>query len=220
MPQSDPFNIPWVIRLIGQIKPKSILDIGIGTGTYGMLCRQYLDIANVGIHKEDWTTKIDGVEIFRDYENPIWPYFYNQVYIGNALDEVRNLEHYDLILLVDVIEHFTKNEGLTLLNLLFMQSNWLIITSPKGKFPQGELYGNIHEVHHSEWNYNDFTDYSCLEIPLDVSNLYLLTKKPENLKMINLWRIPRMVYPAKYIRSIFINVARGLIVDIKSRFRG
>lgn len=118
MPQSNPFNIPWIIQLLSQINPNSILDIGIGNGSYGFLCRQYLDIAKRRLRKEEWKTIVNGIEIFPEYKNPIWDYFYDNVIIGDVLDIVKEIRWYDVILLLDVIEHFSKSNGNWLVNEL------------------------------------------------------------------------------------------------------
>ena len=44
MPSSRPNTIPTVIHLVRQIKPKSILDVGVGFGKWGHLFREYTDI--------------------------------------------------------------------------------------------------------------------------------------------------------------------------------
>ena len=70
MPQGDVYNIPWVIKLLSKIDPSSILDIGIGNGSYGFLIRQYLDIAKGRLSRDEWELMIDGIEVFPDYKNP------------------------------------------------------------------------------------------------------------------------------------------------------
>jgi hypothetical protein len=44
MPSSRPTTIPVVIHLLRQIRPRSILDVGIGFGKWGHLFREYTDI--------------------------------------------------------------------------------------------------------------------------------------------------------------------------------
>ncbi len=44
MPSSRPNTIPTVIHLVRQLKPKSILDVGVGFGKWGHLFREYTDI--------------------------------------------------------------------------------------------------------------------------------------------------------------------------------
>ena len=44
MPSSRPNTIPTVINLLRQLKPQSILDVGVGFGKWGHLFREYTDI--------------------------------------------------------------------------------------------------------------------------------------------------------------------------------
>ncbi len=134
MPQSNAYNIPWIIQLLSQINPKSILDIGVGNGTYGFLCRQYLEIAKRRLRKDEWEIQINGIEIFPEYRNPIWEYFYNDVTLGNILDIAQTISSYDVILLLDVIEHFSKSNGRWLVNELLKKTDYLLISTPRGKY--------------------------------------------------------------------------------------
>ena len=43
MPTSFMQNIPDVVELMQKLKPKRILDIGIGNGKYGLLAHEYID---------------------------------------------------------------------------------------------------------------------------------------------------------------------------------
>ena len=56
----------------------------------------------------DWQCRIDCIEAFEKYITPAHKYIYNNIYIGNATGILPALDHhYDLILMVDVLEHFT-----------------------------------------------------------------------------------------------------------------
>jgi hypothetical protein len=91
-------------------------------GQYGFLSRNNLEHVNLfeieqGIGKqrpsEQWHVKIDGIEGFEGYLTPVHQYYYNHIMIGNALDILPSLENqlYDLVLAVDILEHFQKQDG-------------------------------------------------------------------------------------------------------------
>lgn len=44
MPTSYPEAISSILELVRREEPRSILDLGVGFGKYGMLCREMLDI--------------------------------------------------------------------------------------------------------------------------------------------------------------------------------
>ena len=104
------------MELIIYTQPKNILDIGVGFGKYGFLSREYLELFDGREKLWDWKIIIDGIEIFKDYITPLHKLVYNQIDIGNVIDILPALDKkYDLILLIDVIEHLNKGNGVALL---------------------------------------------------------------------------------------------------------
>src|SRR5262245_23881925 len=82
MPSSRPNTIPTVIHLIRQLKPQSILDVGIGFGKWGHLFREYTDIHEAEheparYERQNWRVRIDGIEGFARYVTPMHRYLYN-----------------------------------------------------------------------------------------------------------------------------------------------
>ena len=118
------------IRSINKQSPiKSVLDIGIGFGKYGFLLRELLDIRVNRYNKDSWQTQIDGVEIWDAYVNKLHRYIYDKIYIGSII-EFSIPQTYDLVIMSEVIEHLTKDEGTKLLNKLSFNTA-LIITTPQ-----------------------------------------------------------------------------------------
>ncbi len=158
MPTSDSVLISSVLFKVFEKKPKSILDVGVGFGKYGMLCREYGDIGFERYSPTEWKVKIDGIEIFEGYENINWAN-YNHVY----LEDVRKFkftEKYDVVLLCDVLEHMTKKEAWKLLKKCVKSSKRVIVTTPNGKFSQGTVFGNKHERHLCGFVPSEFKQYS------------------------------------------------------------
>src|SRR5512143_3083288 len=103
MPSSFVANIPEIVVLAVDLRPrpKTILDVGVGAGTYGVLLREYLPRGR----------KIDGVEIWPKYLTWQWG-AYDHIYVGDVRD--LDLPGYDLILLIDILEHFERDESIAL----------------------------------------------------------------------------------------------------------
>jgi len=158
MPVSDYHQISDVLAVVQQANPDRLLDVGVGFGKWGVLCREVLELYNERVHPDTWTVQIDGVEIHEPYRNPLWDIAYDRVYIGNALDVLDSLDRYGLILCCDVIEHFDKKTGKIFLQKLCAHSDLVVITSPRGFAPQGAIYDNEHERHRSGWSAEDFAD--------------------------------------------------------------
>jgi len=157
MPQSDHWAVPWVVEVIDRLQPRSVFDFGVGNGQFGLQVRQILDIGHDRLKPETWQAHLEGVDIFENYRNPIWDYFYNHVHIGDGVEVLKNSSrHWDVLLICDVIEHFPRAKALELLDLLRSKATTVIVTTPNGVFPQGCVHGNEAERHLSEWLPPDF----------------------------------------------------------------
>lgn len=185
MPTSDYHHISDVLHVLEQIHPASVLDIGIGFGKWGILCREILEIYRERLQPRDWITKIDGIEIFKGYRNPLWNLAYNKVYTGDALQLLDRLGCYNLILAGDVIEHFNKEKGKLFMGKMLDHGDVVIVTSPRGDAPQGGLFGNKHEQHLSCWSQKDFSSVPHLYKDVGFTFIAVLSKNPERLKKIN-----------------------------------
>src|SRR5205814_7486601 len=128
MPSSRPNTIPTVIHLVRQLKPQSILDVGVGFGKWGHLFREYTDIVEAErdpgrYERKNWQVKIDGIEGHAGYLTDMHRYLYNEIHLGDACELIKKLTSYDLIFMGDVIEHFEKQTGLQLLRDAFDRCN-------------------------------------------------------------------------------------------------
>lgn len=65
---------------------------------------------------------------------------------------------FDAVVLIEVLEHLTKENGMILLGKI---EKWarkkIIITTPNGYLPQGALSGNPYEFHCSGWSVDELT---------------------------------------------------------------
>ena len=158
-------NISYNIDLVKKLDPKSILDIGVGFGRWGILFREFLEVWGDNNVSGEWKRKIDGVEIFPDYIKPYHKFFYDSIFIEDALGFIKKTKNrYDLINCGDVIEHFEKKKALELINLCLERSDYLLINIPVGvNWEQGAVNNNEYERHRSRWSRSDFSIYNnCL----------------------------------------------------------
>ena len=154
-------NISYCIELIRRINPNTILDIGAGFGRWGILSREFLEIWDDGNYSDNWKRKIDAVEVFGKYVKPYHSYFYDNVYIENAIDFMsKHKEKYDLIICGDIIEHLDKKEGEKFIDDCLAQCKYLMINIPIGKkWKQEIINNNEYEVHKSVWYNFEFRKY-------------------------------------------------------------
>jgi len=209
MPTSWYQAIPHILDLLQSEQPRSILDIGVGFGKYGLLIRDTLEIPFERYTKQQWICQVDGIEAFANYRNPIHDYVYNKVYYNDVKTIIHDLPTYDLILLIDVIEHFEKEEGYVLINELLEHTNkCLIISTPLYPAKQKDYNGNYYEEHKSRWFITDFIsfDYSFKYVPIGNNGAQLY----------NIFKTQYMKDGNDYADDI-VSITSGL--DIKSKLK-
>lgn len=158
MPISHQKNIYSITTLVetlyNQEGVSTILDIGVGFGKYGALLRERLDIRLLRYDKEDWQVTIDGIEPYSNYLTPIHSYIYNTIYIAKIELILNNLPNYDVILMIDCLEHLEKEVGKKIVKALWDKTNKLIIFSfPKTDTPKPHTpWDNKLEIHRCVWS--------------------------------------------------------------------
>jgi hypothetical protein len=140
--------------------PKSLLDIGVGFGKYGFLSREYLELCDGREEYNDWKRRIDGIEAFPEYITPAHDFIYDHIYKGKATDILPSIEvKYDLILLIDIIEHFDCEDGIALIKECLAHSRNVIISTPKDIGTQQDAFDNPFEAHKFQWRKKHFRQF-------------------------------------------------------------
>jgi len=185
---SAPYAIPVIVNAARQIRPRSILDIGVGHGKYGVLFREYLDVwDSVGLEhapSEDWTTRLEGVEIYPAYLTPLHDFIYDKIHVGDILDVINKLGQYDLIFMGDVLEHFEKHDGERLIRELYERANkCVLLTYPTNACAREGVCGNEAEAHKSVWTRLDFRQYKHMSYTTleDRADVVALAKSPHQV---------------------------------------
>jgi hypothetical protein len=159
MPSSHYFQLNEIVDLISLTDPGKLLDIGVGFGKYGFLAREYLELWNEGGDYLKWQRQIDGIEAFEPYVTPVHKFIYSNIFIGNAIDILPGLkDKYDLILMIDVFEHFSYKDGMKLLGECRKNGRNILISVPVVMSAQEAVFGNEFEMHKYGWKKEDFKD--------------------------------------------------------------
>lgn len=164
MPSSAPDHISLLCKKLLELKPETILDVGVGYGKLGFLAREYLESWNDRVHPQDWQVKIYGVEAWEPYTTlPWYEHLYNGVYQGTLQSwcdkrsveiDPEDPEAFDVIVAGDVIEHLEKEEALHCLAFLLKQCKGeLLLSLPIGPnwLNNQVVDGNPFEKHRSAW---------------------------------------------------------------------
>lgn len=185
MPSSQYYHISKLMEMIISLDPKSVLDMGSGFGKFGVLCREYLELWD-GRQKYEFDRRIDCVEVFQKYITPLHKYVYNNIYNENILDVTPKLDFsYDLILLIDVLEHFEKKDGVLLLKTLLHNHGCVLVSTPKIPTPQQDAFGNVYETHRSAWSKEELASLGFSAFASDdVSLICLLSSNKNKVDML------------------------------------
>ncbi len=131
---------------------KYVLDIGPGWGTYAKLLKRKGEV---------W----HAVEIHEPYINKFkLNNFYDKIFIENIVDftHTEKFNSYDLVIMGDIIEHLSKEDGIATLRKVLAFSKYCIISLPLDEETQTdqennfEHWQNPHERHLARWSNSGF----------------------------------------------------------------
>lgn len=191
MPTSVPYSIPIVAGVARQLRPRSILDVGIGFGKYGFVLREYTDIWDMTsvaqYDRTQWKTRIDGIDATPEYITPMHRFIYDEIHVGDVRTSIDALPSYDLIVMGDLLEHFEKNEGFALIEkLLAHASKCVLLIFPQQCAINHEVLDNPLEAHRSSWTGRDFHRFAhrTSKVIEDYSCVVALAKTPQYLPLL------------------------------------
>jgi len=164
MPSSMHFNLSFMTGFIFKCKPKTVLDVGVGYGKWGLLCREFIEAHADRCFPKDWKSRVDGVEIWERYIEgfPWLRKIYDQIYHGDISKILGSIGKYDMIIAGDIIEHMPKRAAERVLRGLIQRTNKVFLLS----IPLGENWldnkivdNNPHEKHQSSWAEAEVMEY-------------------------------------------------------------
>ena len=192
MPTSGYTQIGKIIEVLLLLKPRSILDIGVGNGKYGFLAREYLELWNHGDDSEPRRVTINGVEGFQPYIGDVQRAIYDNIIVGDALSATRTMTPgYDLVLLIDVLEHFDRLQGKELLEQCVRLGRNVLVSTPKRVETQDSQFENTLEVHRSQWSPSEIASRRGRLVIGERSSYLVLVG--EDVKRVGRWLLYRRV---------------------------
>lgn len=139
MPASAEEGRNIMVNWIKSRRPRSVLDVGAGGGTYGKLLSLMFD-----------PPYLIGLEVWEPYVDK---YGLRDVYDLVIVDDARKFlpmsaPRTDVVIFGDVLEHMIEKDAVALWDMargLARQAVYLTI--PIVNYPQGEVHGNPYEEH-------------------------------------------------------------------------
>lgn len=173
-------NVPAIVTLVGKLKPRSILDVGPGFGKFGLMFREALlsMTAERGELLPQADFRLDCVESCEYFWSLPWhgPLYDNHFHRDLFSLDLTVISTYDLVVLIDVIEHGDKNKWLAWLAAVLGagHSRILISTPRQVVFYQEHYYGKDCPLHQSQWAAKDLAPLKPAWVPSKDSFIALL----------------------------------------------
>jgi hypothetical protein len=139
MPASAEEGRTIMLNWITSRRPRSVLDVGAGCGTYGKLLRQQ--------HNPPY---LIGVEIWAPY---VGKYTLRDIYDLVVVEDVRTFLPEtgictDVVIFGDVLEHMPEKDAVSLWDMARgLARKAIYLSLPVVPCPQGEVHGNPYEEH-------------------------------------------------------------------------
>lgn len=148
MPSSSLEGKDSVLRWLSALDPKPthILDVGVGSGTYGNMIRRNITTPSPFIM---------GVEAFEPYVETFSLHsFYDKLWIGDIREFPWDDHPYiwDVIIFGDVLEHMPEEDAVKVWDRALMHTKTALISLPIVPYPQGAVNGNEFERHHATYS--------------------------------------------------------------------
>lgn len=189
MPFSQSKQISAIVGYAEALQPMSVLDVGTGMGQYGFLLRTNLELLNLfdvqgAVGKlrprSEWKRRIDGIEGFAGYVTPVHEYAYNHLMIGEAMATLAGIpdQEYELVIAIDILEHFEKADGLRFLaECARVSSRATLISTPKD-FCHQEVEANPLENHRSHWSSEELAEAGFTRVLSDSESWIAVRELP------------------------------------------
>lgn len=132
-----------------EMSPTSLLDVGCGANSP---IQKFSAKISRTVGMDGFLPSIQksrGKNIHREYIH------------GELMKSLASLQSksFDVVISMDVIEHFEKNQGWKFLSELErIASKRVIVFTPNGFLSQGEYDENPHQLHRSGWEVSEFTE--------------------------------------------------------------
>jgi predicted TPR repeat methyltransferase len=142
MPYSSAEGKAAALAWYEEIRPRAVVDIGAGAGTYAHAVRAH----------SAWKGRWTAIEAWEPY---VEQFGLNGLYDGVVVADVCRLPasfyRVDLVIAGDVLEHMPRADAVRLLDRVRMYAGHLIVSVPVLHLDQGAVYGNPYETHVDHW---------------------------------------------------------------------
>ena len=201
MPTSSWKQISLVVDIVTRLNPRRVLEVGPGAGKYGVLCREYLGPEAV----------IHGIEAFPSYVGKLHDAVYDSIFVGDARELLpQQGPDYDLVLMIDVFEHFSREDGALVLAQCARLAPNTLIAVPATWHPQGAYAGNEFEIHRAHYTRRDLRGLGLKQV-WRIGDQLVALRSPQTLplgRQLRSWAISTVA--PSFLYDSFVSVRNSL----------
>ena len=173
-------NIPIILQAVEAMQPKKVADVGAGMGKFGLLIReQYLSAkAEKGELEPVDDIVIDAIEDTRYLLTDRLRSIYNSVIERDVFEcgDIFREGGYDIVLMIDTVEHWEKEKTINLLKEISKYSAILVSTPRRTGMYSEHFYGDPRH-HITQWTEDDFTGNFETQVVLSAKSHIIIIKK-------------------------------------------
>lgn len=138
-----------ISQVVSKVLPHSIMELGCGQGKFGTMLKSYLPETKI--------TAVQKVFATSDIEH-LQNCGYGKVIDQDIMEYYREGfdENYDLIVALDVIEHFLYSDILSIINFSLYRANYMLLVWPS-EHPQNAT-SNAFDRHRASFDLKDLAD--------------------------------------------------------------
>jgi hypothetical protein len=175
-------NIPIILETVLSKNPMKIVDVGAGMGKYGLLLReQYLSFktgkGELSPLDDITIDAIEDTKYFFEFRRGLLEVIYDSVFKSSVFDitDILFQNKYDMVLLIDTVEHWTKEEALGLIRKINKYSDILVSTPKKVSMYTKHYYGDPRH-HITQWDDSDLNEFNIDIVPNKNSHIIYIHK--------------------------------------------
>lgn len=149
MPNSSEVLNDDIVKVIREINPETVFDVGVGSGKYGNL------IKSISSNCHITGCEIDSIYLdsFKQYHGS-----YHHILNMSIISVIETMEFdVDLAIFGDVLEHLKLSQVFDVLDYFQYRSKYMLCVYPS-KLKQGIWQGHINERHLSDIRLKDLVD--------------------------------------------------------------
>lgn len=156
-------NITDILEIIRKVNPVKILDVNVGFGRWGILCRELLERDSFGnVRRPDlWNIKIDGIEKLEG--NNLHNYhdvFYDNIYRQDIYGFLKShVSLYDLTIFSEILECTSKETAIEMISNSMEISRFILIYVKLGDHNESHI---VRDKIFSIWEEDDFSNYKMI----------------------------------------------------------